>query len=73
MQVLDHISKFLKECGLIRYNRYLLPIVSFIRMCVGMSEEDYEELIRGMGLLEVLYTAEQIVELNAPKVSGGTQ
>lgn len=69
--MLEHIAKFVKECGLLRHNRYLLPILSFVRMCCGVSEEEFEEAVRVTGLTEVVYSAEQIAEMMQAKVRQG--
>jgi len=64
-QVTEHVARFLKECGLLRHNRFLLPIFTFIRMCVGASEAELMDLIRPLGMLPVLFSEEQLEEMAA--------
>ena len=62
-QVAEHVAKFLREIGLLRHNPRLLPVFTYIRMCVGASEGELVELAKPLGLLPVLYSEAQLEEM----------
>lgn len=57
--VLEHIASFSKGTGTMRYNKYLLAVLTFITRCVGLDEADLEAIVEGLGLVMVVYGAEQ--------------
>ena len=53
--VLDHVTAFVKGAGLVRFNRFLLPILTFVSRCSGVSDLDFEELVASHGIQIVIY------------------
>lgn len=54
-QVVEKVADFVKSCGLVRYNRFALPLLSFIRKCVGVSQLELESMANTAGISEVLF------------------
>eukprot|EP00878_Enallax_costatus_P019255 GHUV01020310.1.p1 GENE.GHUV01020310.1~~GHUV01020310.1.p1 ORF type:complete len:781 (+),score=290.42 GHUV01020310.1:1618-3960(+) len=58
-QVVDKTADFVKSCGLVRYNRFALPLLTFIRKCVGVSAADLQAMAAAAGISKVLYEPQQ--------------
>ncbi|GLC47400.1 hypothetical protein PLESTM_002068900 [Pleodorina starrii] len=53
--VLEHVAAFAKGAGMMRYNRYLLAVLTFITKCVGLDVADLEEVVEQQGVSIVVY------------------
>ena len=49
------MSSFVTSCGLLRYNRFALPLLTFLRKCVGASAADLHAMASTAGITAVLY------------------
>lgn len=71
MQVLEHVANFVKDCGLLRYNRYTLPILTFVRKCVGVTEDEFLVMVTEAGIKPVLHMeSHQAVASHAAVAAG---
>lgn len=70
-QLLDAVSDFVHDCGLARYNRFALPLLVFVRKCVGVSSEEFEGMVDAARLRQVLYDPQQLLQqqLSAAQVA----
>jgi hypothetical protein len=64
--LLDAVSSFVHDCGLVRYNRFALPLLMFVRKCVGVGPEEFEGMVDAARLRQVLY-----VDGGDPAAAGG--
>ncbi len=53
--VVQHIADFVHGCGLVRHNRHILPIVTFIRKCVGVSDDEFRAMLDEHGIRIVVF------------------
>lgn len=53
--VLEHIASFTSSCGLVRYNKYLLSILTFICKCCDVSEAEFNTMVAQHNLGDVVY------------------
>ncbi|GIL53847.1 hypothetical protein Vafri_9480 [Volvox africanus] len=53
--VLEHVAAFAKGAGMMRYNKYLLAVLTFITKCVGLDVADLEEAVEQQGVSMVVY------------------
>lgn len=61
-KIIEHLSDFVNKCNVVRYNKYLLHILTFIRQCVGVSALELTQMADIFGILPVVYTSEAIEE-----------
>jgi hypothetical protein len=54
-QLVDRLADFVRSCGLLRYNRFALPLLSFIRKCVGVGQVELESMAAAAGISAVLF------------------
>lgn len=54
-QVVDHVADFALSCGLVRYNPFALPLLTFIRKCTGVSAQELHGMATNAGITPVLY------------------
>mmetsp|Transcript_14541 Transcript_14541/g.31649 ORF Transcript_14541/g.31649 Transcript_14541/m.31649 type:complete len:677 (+) Transcript_14541:102-2132(+) len=72
-QVMDHISRFCKSCGLVRYNKFMLSVLTFISKCVGVGEPEFEEMVGSNDLAVVVFGTVQLPSKAAAEASPGGQ
>ncbi|KXZ44766.1 hypothetical protein GPECTOR_62g881 [Gonium pectorale] len=53
--VVEHVASFAKGAGMMRYNKYLLAVLTFITKCVGLDVADLEEVVEQHGVSLVVY------------------
>lgn len=58
--VIDHVASFAKGAGLIRYNRFLLTILTFIAKCSGASDFDLEDIVAHHGIQIMVYGTDYV-------------
>lgn len=54
-QLVAAAASFVTDCGLVRYNRFALPLLTFVRKCVGIGPEEFDAMAEAAGLQPVLY------------------
>jgi hypothetical protein len=54
-QLLDAVAAFTHDCGLVRFNRFALPLLVFVRKVVGVGPRDFEEMVSMARLHAVLF------------------
>ncbi|KAI8464816.1 MAG: hypothetical protein J3K34DRAFT_525862 [Monoraphidium minutum] len=54
-QLVDAAAAFVRDCGLVRYNRFSLPLLTFVRKCVGVGADEFDAMAGAAGLRAVLY------------------
>jgi hypothetical protein len=54
-QLMQRLADFVVSCGLLRYNRFALPLLSFIRKCVGVGQVELEGMAAAAGISPVLF------------------
>lgn len=55
VSVVEHMAEFTKGAGLVRYNKFVLAILTFICKCVGLDVSDLEEVVEQCGVVLVVY------------------
>ncbi|KAG2500507.1 hypothetical protein HYH03_001284 [Edaphochlamys debaryana] len=53
--VVEHVAAFARGAGMIRYNQYLLAVLTFITKCVGLDVADLEDVVEQFGVALVVY------------------
>lgn len=53
--VLEHVATFTKSCGLMRFNKYILAVLTFVAKCVGHNDSDLESMVDAHGICIVVY------------------
>ncbi|KAG1671623.1 hypothetical protein FOA52_006854 [Chlamydomonas sp. UWO 241] len=54
--VIDHIAGFTKGCGLVRHNKYVLSVLTFVAKCAGVNSTlELEDLVAAAGIAVVVY------------------
>ncbi|GFH11799.1 uncharacterized protein HaLaN_07357 [Haematococcus lacustris] len=48
--VVQHLAHFAKSTGIVKYNKFMLSILTFICKCTGVTEAEFEELVKEAGL-----------------------
>lgn len=56
--MVEELQSWAKSSGLRNYNPCTLPILTFVRKCVGVDETDLQRLLVDRGLAELVYGAE---------------
>jgi hypothetical protein len=65
----DCVADFTHSCGLLRHNRFLLPLLAFVRKCTGVSQEDFDAMVAAAGLGPAIYGT---ASLDQPQASGSS-
>jgi len=55
---IDCVSDFSSACGLKRFNRFLLPLLTFVRKCTGVGQQEFDALVEAAGIGPVVYEQE---------------
>lgn len=58
--VSEHVATFTKSTGLLRHNRFILSVLTYIAKCTGVSEMDLEDVVAGLGIQIVVYGALEV-------------
>ncbi|KAG2431637.1 hypothetical protein HYH02_013214 [Chlamydomonas schloesseri] len=53
--VVEHVAAFAHGAGMMRYNKFLLAVLTFITKCVGLEAADLEEEVERHGVAVVVY------------------
>lgn len=53
--VLEHVATFTKSCGLMRFNKYILAVLTFVAKCVGHNDAELETMVDAHGICIVVY------------------
>ncbi|GFR52887.1 hypothetical protein Agub_g15520 [Astrephomene gubernaculifera] len=53
--VVEHVAAFARGAGMMRYNKYLLAVLTFVAKCVGLDVGDLEEVVEQHGVSMVVY------------------
>lgn len=61
----DCVSEFSSSCGLRRHNRFVLPLLAFVRKCVGVSPAEFESMVAAAGIEPVIFEPQEPAELEA--------
>ncbi|WIA28068.1 hypothetical protein OEZ86_010653 [Tetradesmus obliquus] len=54
-QLVDKLADFVVSCGLLRFKRFALPLLAFIRKCVGVGQGELEAMAAAAGIGPVLF------------------
>jgi hypothetical protein len=64
--VIDHIAGFTKGCGLVRHNKYVLSVLTFVAKCAGVNGTiEFEEIVTAAGIAVVVYGQDETPALMA--------
>ena len=73
-KVVGFLADFVKGAGLVRFNKYVKPILTFIRKCVGVGETELDRMVYSFGIENVVYEIERSeVDDRIQKGSGDIQ
>eukprot|EP00798_Chlamydomonas_sp_ICE-L_P016563 gene16563-22793_t len=64
--VLVHIENFTRGCGLVRHNKYLLSLLTFISKCCNLEDSEFESLVVQYNLSPVVYGTNLPASLSQP-------
>ncbi|KAG2426915.1 hypothetical protein HXX76_012701 [Chlamydomonas incerta] len=53
--VVEHVAAFTHGAGMVRYNKFLLAVLTFITKCVGLEAVDLEDVVEQHGVAVVVY------------------
>ena len=71
--VIEHVASFTKAAGLMRFNRFLLPILSFVARSSGVSELEFEDHVASHGIQIVIYGTVDVPSVIEEKSRPGSQ
>ena len=57
-KIVGYLADFVKGAGLVRFRKYVKPILTFIRKCVGVAETELDRMLYSFGIASVVYDAE---------------
>ena len=56
--VVDALNEWAKTSGLYQYNPCILPILTFLRKCIGVDEDELQKMLVNRGLEELVFGEE---------------